>query len=53
VSLDLSNYEERTREAVAHFWRSGEQATANQALKGKRTREIGGVQPPEPTWMGL
>jgi len=36
VGLDLSNYEERTREAVAHFWRSGEQAATNQALKGKK-----------------
>jgi hypothetical protein len=34
MGLDLSHYEERTREAVAHFWRSGEQAVANQALIG-------------------
>jgi type II restriction enzyme len=35
MGLDLSNYEELVREAVAHFWQSGERAAANQALKGK------------------
>ena len=36
MSLDLSNYEELTRQAVAHFWQSGEQAAANQTMRGKK-----------------
>lgn len=35
MSLDLSNYEDLTKQAVAHFWRSGEQAAANQAARGR------------------
>lgn len=36
MGLDLSNYEELTRKAVAQFWRSRKQAAENQAMRGMR-----------------
>ncbi len=36
MGLDLSNFEELTREAVTYFWQSGEQAAANQTARGKK-----------------
>lgn len=36
MGLNLSNYEERTREAVSYFWRSGKQAQEDQESKGKK-----------------